>query len=349
MAAGLFCGGITGATNDVAMNAHGVLVEKHLRHRTVSLLHGLFSAGCVAGSAVTSLALAHRVPPVAIALSLAAALACVVWFAGQGMLRDGRGEPYGAAPGPAKLARSSDDPSGTFRRGRKGQAWGRLLLLGVLTFSAMVSEGAIADWSALLLRVTRGLGAGVAGYGFTAFSATMVVGRLTGDRVVARIGEVWALRCGGLLAAGGLAWMLAGHALGSILAGFAVAGLGLSNASPILYRAAGRLPSFAPETAIAVAVGVGYGGLLAGPPFLGFVAQATGLRSIFYILMAFSCVLAAAAGLARPGSALAPDPRAGSPASVEVGRLSPGSLPPQRRSASGDRSAPGDRSASRDC
>ena len=311
LACALICVGMAGVTMDVSMNAHGVLVEKKLGRRTISLFHGLFSVGCVVGSAATSTALAHRVGAGAIAMSVAAALVLMVALAWRVLLDETRRAPHGM------------DAMQPMRRQvvwnghvRAMLPHGKLLLLGVLTFAAMVSEGGVADWSALLLRVTRHLGNGVVGYGFTAFSAAMVAGRFTGDRLVARTGEVNALRVGGALGAAGLVGMLAAGNLPTVLAGFALAGLGLANASPILYRAAGRLPGFAPEAAIATAVGVGYAGLLAGPPALGFVAHVAGLRSIFYLLAALCGLLALGAGLVRGATSRDPSPAPGEPISA---------------------------------
>jgi MFS family permease len=326
MAAALLLVGMAGASMDVAMNAHGVLVEQQLGRRTISLFHGLFSVGCVAGSAATSTALAHHVPARTIVLTIAVLLAGVVLAARSVLLDDSRPEPGGAAgavgsvesiePGPGLDQFALPSPS-RLERLRALVPHGRLLLLGVLTFSAMVSEGAVADWSALLLRVTRGLGDGVVGYGFTCFSATMVLGRFTGDRVVARTGEVGALRIGGLLGVLGFGLMLGSRPLPWMLAGFALAGLGLSNSSPILYRAAGRLPGFAPGAAIAVAVGIGYAGLLAGPPWLGFLAHVTGLRSIFFVVMSLCAVIGVAAPLVRGASQAADALLPGDPISAE--------------------------------
>jgi MFS family permease len=313
MAAALLLVGMAGASMDVAMNAHGVLVEAQLGRRTISLFHGLFSVGCVVGSAATSTALAHHVPARTIVISIAVVLAGVVLGARGVLLDDAPGAEFAAAP----VRRVAAVEVSLWRRLGSLVPHGRLLLLGVLTFSAMVSEGAVADWSALLLRVTRGLGDGVVGYGFTCFASTMVLGRFTGDRVVAWTGEVGALRVGGLLGVLGFGLMLESSVLPLMLVGFAIAGLGLSNASPILYRAAGRLPGFAPGAAIAVAVGVGYAGLLAGPPSLGFLGHAAGLRSIFYVLVGLCTVMGLAAPLVRGASEAAELSGVGDPVSAE--------------------------------
>ena len=279
MALSLLLFGIAGASMDVAMNSHGVLVEERLGRRTFSLFHGLYSMGGVAGSAFTSAAMARGSSAAWTAICTAIFLTALVFGAHLFLL------PHVA------------EPKST--RAHMLRPKGRLLLLGILAFSAMVSEGAVADWSGLYLRLVRGLGEGVVGYGFTAFCAAMVAGRLTGDRIVAAIGEVWTIRMGALLGIAGLLMVILVPSPGAAIGGFAALGLGLANVSPVLYRAAGKLPGVASSTGIATTVGIGYAGLLAGPPILGFVGHSTGLRSIFCVLIALCALLLAASPLVR--------------------------------------------------
>jgi predicted MFS family arabinose efflux permease len=277
MALSLLCFGMAGAAMDVAMNSQGVLVEEHLGRRTISLFHALYSLGGVAGSAITSAALSQRVSPGLLTLLTSATLLLSAVVAGRFLLPHLDEHPH---PRPHAL-----------------RPHGRLLLLGILAFSSMVSEGAVADWSGIFLRAVRGLGEGVVGYGFTAFAAAMVTGRLTGDRVVARIGEKQALRFGGLLGIAGLLAVLFCPQFSLNIAGFALLGLGLANSSPILYRAAGKIPGVPPGAGIATTVGIGYAGLLAGPPALGFVGHAAGISRIFVVLTGLCLMLALAAPL----------------------------------------------------
>lgn len=279
MALALLLFGMAGASMDVAMNSHGVLVEEQLGRRTISLFHGIYSVGGVAGSALTSAAVAHGAPTTEAAAATAIFLIATVICARLFLL------PHAA--------------TSQASRAHMLRPNGRLLLLGVLAFAAMVSEGAVADWSGLYLRVVRGLGAGIVGYGFTAFCAAMVLGRFTGDRVVAAIGEVWTLRAGALLGVAGLLVVVFVSVPTAAIGGFAVLGLGLANVSPVLYRTAGRLPGVASGAGIATTVGIGYAGLLIGPPALGFVGHAEGLSSIFIVLMGLCALLLGASQLVR--------------------------------------------------
>jgi predicted MFS family arabinose efflux permease len=279
MAAALLFFGMSGAAMDVSMNSHGVLVEEHLGRRTISLFHALYSLGGVAGSAFTSAALSRGFGTRGVVLATTAALLATALAADRFLLPHTKASPHESRPHALR-------------------PHGRLLMLGVLAFSTMVSEGAVADWSGIFLRTIRGLGPGVVGYGFTAFSAAMVTGRLTGDRVVAYLGESQALRFGGLLGVAGLSTVLLCPQLPLTIAGFALLGLGLANASPVLYRAAGKIPGVPSGAGIATTVGIGYAGLLAGPPALGFVGHAAGISRIFTVMIGLCVLLTIAAPLA---------------------------------------------------
>jgi predicted MFS family arabinose efflux permease len=299
----LFLTGLNAAAMDVSMNAHGVLIEGLLGKRTISMFHAIFSVGCFSGAGIHSFLMARHVRDAILVPSFGAILLAMV-LAVWPLLLSQKVEN-------AQHASHHDPTPPATRTGLRALAPARLpdprlLLLGLLCFSTMVSEGAMGDWSALLLRVVHHLPNGTAGYGYTCFAGFMVLGRFTGDRVVARIGELRALRFGGAVSAAGILMILLLHPLGWVLLGFALAGAGLANASPVLYRTAATMPGFAPGEGLSTAVGVGYAGLLVGPPLLGLLAHAQGLPSIFWVLLTLSITLSAAAPLVRKCQAAHP-------------------------------------------
>jgi fucose permease len=284
MALALLCFGISGASMDVAMNAQGIAVEEQLGERTISRLHGVWSIGSFTGAAITSFALSRHVPARAIVLSFSVFVIALV-----------------VAATPSLFTRAEE---GLHEQPHTLRPHGRLLLLGLVAFVSMVCEGSIADWSGLYLRVVRGAGHGVSGYGYAAFAALMVSGRLSGDAVVARFGEERTLLVGGLLAAAGLGVVIGTgwqHMTSELwwLLGFALVGAGLANGSPVIYRTAGRVPGVPAGAGIATTVGIGYAGLLAGPPGLGFVGKHAGLTSILLCVMVLCCVMAVSSRLVR--------------------------------------------------
>ncbi len=300
----LFLTGLNAAAMDVAMNAHGVLVEALLGRRTISLFHAIFSVGCFAGAGIHSFLMARHVRDAVLVPVYGFVLLAMVLAVAPLLLSRGTENAQHARE---KAARDDGQVESARRPGLRAHLPNpRLLLLGVLCFSTMVSEGAMGDWSALLLRVVHHLPSGAAGYGYTCFAGFMVLGRFSGDAIVARTGELLALRLGGAFSALGLLMILLLHPLGWVLLGFALVGAGLANASPVLYRTAATMPGFAPGEGLATAVGVGYAGLLVGPPLLGVLAHAAGLPSIFWVLLALSVTLSAAASLVRRCQQTAP-------------------------------------------
>lgn len=262
LAAVLLLFGASLGSIDVAMNVHAVAVERGAGRPLMSGFHGLFSVGGLMGAGAMTLALAAGFSPVQATLAAALLLAGAVALAAPRLLAHA-----GSAPGPLLV-----------------RPHGLVLLLGALAFAAFLTEGAMLDWTALLLSQERGLDAARAGIGYTLFSATMTLGRLTGDRVVAALGVRRVLVWGGLLAVGGLALMAAAPAAGLALTGILLAGLGASNLVPVLFSAAGRQHVMPVGLAVTAMTSLGYAGILCGPAAMGFVAQAVGLPGAFAML-----------------------------------------------------------------
>jgi predicted MFS family arabinose efflux permease len=277
VAATILLGVATGAL-DVAMNVHGAAVERAGGRPILSRLHAVFSLGVLAGSGVAGAVAAAGVgvrPHLVIVAALGVVAAAVV------APRLGPGErPRQAVAAPALRAEAHP----IFARPTRALAGA-----GAIAFCVLLCEGAVADWSAVHLRDDVELGAGAATLGLAAFSVAMVVGRLAGDRVSIRLGARRHVRFGGALAAGGLLLAALAHTAVPAVAGFAVAGLGLSALFPLVVRAAAATPG--PAAAIAAVSTAGYVGLVAGPPAVGALAQATSLRASLAIILGTLCLV----------------------------------------------------------
>jgi MFS family permease len=185
--------GLSNGAMDVAMNAQGVVVEKHYGRPIMSSFHGLFSLGGLVGAGVAGLALALGLSPTAHVLSVAVILGSLGLVALRRLL-------------PAQVDQASQEPVLALPAGP-------IAGLCLLAFFCLVGEGAMADWSAVYLRHGLGAEAGMAAAGFAAFSLTMAAGRLSGDRFVRCFGPVRLVRFSAALASIGLG--LAGPAGGT--------------------------------------------------------------------------------------------------------------------------------------
>lgn len=255
---GLACLGVGSGWQDVAMNAHGVEVERRHGRPVLSAFHGIFSLGGMLGAAVGGLAAGQNIP---VAEHLAVAAFAVLWLAILAFAMMLRG----------RIDRTTETP--LFKRPPLA-----LLGLGLLAFGTMLAEGSVADWSAVLMRGPLGADAVTAAFAFAAFSLLMTAGRFAGDRLVERFGPVRLTRWGAILSLLGFALALTIATPAAGIVGFALVGAGLSSTIPVIYRAAAHIPGTAPGTGIAAATTLGYLGFVVGPPLIGFAAAQIGLR-----------------------------------------------------------------------
>jgi MFS family permease len=162
-----------------------------------------------------------------------------------------------------------------------------------------LSEGAMADWTAVYLKQVLSAGPGVAAAGYAVFSAGMAVFRLLGDAITTRLGSVRTVRAGALVAAAGLSIALAAHSPAWALPGFALTGAGFSVIVPLVFGAGGRVRSVPRGAGIAIVSGSGYIGFLFGPPLIGLIAQQTSLRAALCLVVALSLLAAMLARAVR--------------------------------------------------
>jgi MFS family permease len=165
----------------------------------------------------------------------------------------------------------------------------------------MLVEGAMADWAGIYMRDVLGTTEALAAAGFTAFSLAMVAGRLTGDWMNRRLGQVGIVRWGGFLGLLGLALAVSLRHPAVAVLGFGLVGLGMANVVPNFFGGSAREKRLAPSRAIAAVTSLGFAGFLVGPPIIGAIAQVTSLPVAMGVVAAFSGLVWALAGtLAKP-------------------------------------------------
>jgi MFS family permease len=276
--------GVFGAFNgvvDVAQNAQAVEVERAYGRPIISAFHAFFSLGGLLASLVGG--------------GLIALGADVRWsLAGAGIA----GVLLVLAARPALLAPSrstrDDDDAPTTRA-----PWtARVVVLALLAFVLLLSEGVAYDWSTVHLHDSLGTSKTVAAWAFGAFSMTMTIVRLVADRMVARIGAAAYVQRAAIVGAVGLlAAALAPNPAVAIVA-WAVFGAGLAGCVPQFFSAAGNIDPSAAGTYLARITGTGYLGLLAGPAIIGILTHWVPLTTAFAVPIV-GCLVA---GLLAPSA-----------------------------------------------
>ena len=159
-----------------------------------------------------------------------------------------------------------------------------LLLLGLVSFVIMGSEGAIVDWSGLFLKEVSLAPEAIWGAGFLGFQFMMTLGRFLGDAISTRIGSAKIVALGAVLAIVGFLMVLTTNMMIAI-GGFAITGLGFSVIVPELFRIGGNVKGVESSQGVAFIAGTGYSGFLVGPVILGFIAEAFSLNWTFITLL----------------------------------------------------------------
>lgn len=269
----LFMFGAGLGTVDSTVNLQAVIVERASGKNMMSGFHGMFSLGGIVGAAGVSGLLSLGMSPLGAMWLVVAVLVLALLKAAPHLL------PYGSeSAGPAFAV-----PHGI------------VLFIGGMCFIVFLAEGAALDWSAVFLAQERGIDTAYAGLGYAAFALTMTAGRLTGDRIVRRLGSTQVIVVGGLIAAAGLALATFAPAWQAALVGYALLGAGCSNIVPVLYTAVGKQTVMPEHIAVPAITTLGYAGILAGPAVIGFIAHGSSL-SFAFGLMALLLVAVAIGG-----------------------------------------------------
>lgn len=264
-------GGALGSL-DVAMNVHAVEVEHNVGRPMMSGFHAFFSVGGFCGAAFVTAMLAHSTSPTTATLICSALMVVAM-----------------AMTTPRLLA------TPTTTAGQSGALMalpkGPVVILSVLAAITFLVEGALLDWSALLLTDMNLSTPERAGVGYAVFSVAMTAGRFSGDAITARFGDKSVVFWGGLAVLGGFTCLLTLNSYVMAMAGFVLIGLGASNVVPVLFRQAGAQNTMPTAMAISAVTTIGYAGQLLGPAAIGFISKLAGLQAAFWMLAALMCLV----------------------------------------------------------
>jgi MFS family permease len=254
----LFVFGFGGNLLNISVNTQAVGTEALYRRPIMASYHGIWSLAGFSGAAIGTLMVRlGLLPGYHYLCIMAAALLIVVTGAGSLIPKD----VNSAAKQPI------------FARPDRS-----ILNLGLIAFCSMICEGAMFDWSGVYFQNVVQPGKSLVTIGYTAFMSTMATGRFIGDWAVLRLGMKRTLQLSGALTATGLLLAVIFPYFITATFGFLLVGAGVSSVIPMIYSAAGKSKRMSPGVAIAAVSTIGYLGFLIGPPFIGFIAQATSLR-----------------------------------------------------------------------
>jgi MFS family permease len=272
LAASLFAIGAFGGALDVAINAAVSEIEVRRDARLMQLAHALFSGGLLVGALASGLARQLGAGRLEVLGGLAALL-----FAAAVLNRGHERVVRKAATAPGlRLSRAA-------------------IPLGIACAAALVIEGGMENWGALFLERELDADPAVSALAPAAYGGAMMLGRLSGQWLERWLGDTLLLTGAFGVALVGLVAAALAPNVPFAVAAFFIGGAGISIAAPALFGGGGR--NAAPEErgrAVATVTTIGYVGFLVGPPFVGGVAEAVGLRAAFAALALVAVALVAA-------------------------------------------------------
>lgn len=256
-----FMTGFFSGAMDITMNAQAVLVERIFKKTIMSSFHAAFSVGMALGAGTGALFADYHFPLQSHLVYMAIFSILILASVAPILIRNQREQPF--------------LEKGTNTRKKIPLA---IWLLAVVGFCGMTGEGSMVDWSAIYTNTVVGSTKAFSALAVGAFATAMTIGRLFGDRLIDKAGKQTVLFCSCFSAIAGLAVALLVISAPAAIAGFFLVGAGLSNVVPMTYSMAGNIKGVEPAAGIAFASTIGYSGFFIGPPVIGYLGDAYGLR-----------------------------------------------------------------------
>ena len=274
LAVGLFLFGLFGNFCNIAVNTQGVYTQQLFDKPIIGSFHGSWSLAGFCG-ALTGLLM--------LALELSVFQHFVVAFAFVlGIIATNQKFMI-----KAQSKQESEKSTYSFWKNPDKN----LLLLGVICFCGMASEGIMFDWSGVYFKeIIKAPGALVV-LGYTTFMISMASGRFLSDFLVARYGARKVLIISGLVISTGLyTAVLLPYIIPCTIA-FMLVGFGVSNVVPIIFNVAGNSKTVPTGIALTIVTSISFLGFLMGPPLIGYIAELTSLKHSFAIIGIFGVLV----------------------------------------------------------
>ena len=258
----LFLFGMAGNLFNVSVNTQAASLAKMYEKSIVSSFHGFWSLAGFTGGLLGGFFVAKSISPLQQFITVALLGWVFLFFSRQYLL------PGEKSTHPVSKMWNKPSPL--------------LLQFGLVAFSNMICEGMMFDWSGVYFQHVVKVTEQWRTVGYISFMACMTTGRMFADALINYWGARKQLMLSGVVVTVGLVIAVAyPHIIVSSI-GFMLVGFGVSSVIPTIYGTVGR--NAAPGKAsidLASVSSIGYLGFLIGPPIIGFLSQAIGLRWAF--------------------------------------------------------------------
>ncbi|HET9823691.1 MAG TPA: MFS transporter [Chitinophagaceae bacterium] len=260
----MYCFGMNGFLNGVSVNTTVGFLEMKYRRKMMSTCHGLYSLGGSISAALATIFFALHLSPRWQIVFVAAIIFTVVYMNRGHLLSHDRIIHSGSGLKFPSLS---------------------ILSISFLCMVVFMSEGCVADWSAIYLRESLHGSKEIMGLGYAGFSFAMTIGRFNGDSIITKFGSKRVVITGSLLAATGFLTVVLAPAVTVAIAGYILIGVGCSCIVPVLFSAATTIPNVSAVEGFAMVTTGGLVGFLTGPSVIGFISEKINLSAALSLLV----------------------------------------------------------------
>lgn len=267
----LFLFGVVGNMCNISVNTQGVAAEKVYKKSIMSSFHGAWSIAGFVGALVGLLTLNLGMNT----------FSHFVMILGIVILNTLLNYKY-LVPGKAQ----KKEKTSFFSKPEKS-----LVLLGIIGFFSMATEGAMFDWSGVYFKDIVKAPENLIMVGYASFMVMMATGRFIGDFVISELGRKLTLQIGGILMFIGMMTSVLFPTFWICTFAFMLVGLGVACNVPTIYSLAGKNAKVSSGVALAMVSSISFLGFLMGPPLIGYVAElfnlsySYGLFALFGLMM----------------------------------------------------------------
>ncbi|PKP14096.1 MAG: MFS transporter [Bacteroidetes bacterium HGW-Bacteroidetes-3] len=247
----------------ISMNTQSITIQKKYTKKIVGSFHGLWSTGGLLGVVLSTIMVKYNVPLWIHLATIAIFIAIISLLIFSYTLKNDK-STFGN-----KLIFGKPDPF--------------VFYLGLLVFFAAICEGGMFDWSGVYFKEV--INEPIFTYGYLLFMAAMAFSRFYSDRLMEAIGLEKTYIFSSVLIAVGVLMAITFPYFYPALIGFCLVGLGTAAIFPMTFMLAGTSKKYSPGMAISIISTYATVGMLIGPPLVGYVAHAFGLKNAFYIFV----------------------------------------------------------------
>jgi MFS family permease len=246
---------------NIALNTQAITLQKQFTRKINGMFHGLWSTGGIAGIGISTLFVALDISMTVHLLLVGVLSIITALFSYQYLLANDRVTTGN------KLSVSKPDPY--------------IVYLGLLAFFAAICEGGMFDWSGVYFKEV--VKEDLFTLGYLIFMICMALSRFASDSLMEHLGmpRTYILSAGLIMA--GIAMAVLFPFFWTSLLGFCFVGIGTAAVVPMTFLLAGSAKKYSPGVTISLIATYSIVGMLLGPPLIGYVSHALGLRIAFLI------------------------------------------------------------------